>query len=96
VSEQASRLAKRFFVSGRVQGVGYRYFVHGVAERLQLTGSVRNLGDGRVEVFAVGDAAQLHALKEELQRGSRNAQVSRVDEQVSEGSASGFSIEADG
>jgi acylphosphatase len=87
--------AKRFFVSGRVQGVGYRYFARGVAERLQLTGSVRNLADGRVEVFAIGDDAQLRALKEELLRGPRNAHVSRVDELEAEGTATAFTIEAD-
>ena len=83
-------------MSGRVQGVGYRYFVRGVAERLQLAGEVRNLEDGRVEVFAVGEHAQLAAFKEALLRGPRNALVSRVDELDAEGTASGFSIEADG
>jgi acylphosphatase len=96
VSANEARRAKRFFVSGRVQGVGYRYFVRGAAERLQLTGYVRNLDDGRVEAYAVGDDARLASLKEELLRGPRGALVSRVeDADASVSAASAFSIVAD-
>ena len=49
-----TKQAKRYFVSGMVQGVGYRYFTQAAAEKLRVTGFVRNLSDGRVEVFAVG------------------------------------------
>jgi len=48
----AKKQARRYFVSGLVQGVGYRYFTQDAADRLRLTGYVRNLRDGRVEVYA--------------------------------------------
>ena len=68
------------FVSGRVQGVGYRQFVHGVAKRMGVAGYVRNLADGRVEVYAIGSDAQLRALLAELRRGPRHAIVEEVGE----------------
>src|SRR5947207_15257661 len=46
--------AKRYFVSGNVQGVGFRFFTLRAAERMNLTGYARNLPDGRVEAYAVG------------------------------------------
>lgn len=73
-------LAKRFFVSGSVQGVGFRYFAERVASRLGVAGYVKNLPDGRVEVYAIGTAAQLDALNGELGRGPRMARVERLDE----------------
>src|SRR3984957_4662327 len=73
VSDQ--KRAMRMFVSGRVQGVGYRQFVHGVAKRMGVAGYVRNLADGRVEVYAIGSDAQLRALLAELRRGPRHAIV---------------------
>jgi len=91
--------AKRFYVSGRVQGVGYRYFVHRSAERLGLTGYVRNLLDGRVEVYAVGSDAQLSAFLAELRRGPRHAAVERVvedDVPLETAFSAGFAIESDG
>ena len=51
--------AKRYFIRGRVQGVGFRYFAQREAEQLGLRGYTRNLDDGRVEVYAVGTAEQL-------------------------------------
>ena len=68
------RNARRYYVSGMVQGVGYRYFVERVALRLTLKGYVRNLRDGRVEVYAVGPV-QLLA---ELTRGPAGASVTGV------------------
>ena len=76
--------AKRFFVSGRVQGVGFRFFVEGKAAALGVSGYVKNLFDGRVEVYAIGNVVQLDALKSALQRGPRMALVERVDEQDAE------------
>ena len=73
-------LAKRFFVSGRVQGVGFRFFAERTATRLGVSGFVRNLFDGRVEVYAVGSTEQIGAMKEALAHGPRMAQVYRVDE----------------
>jgi acylphosphatase len=89
-------LAKRFFVAGLVQGVGFRFFAQRVAERLGVAGSVKNLRDGRVEVYAIGAAAQLAGLRDELRRGPRAASVSEVGEQEAEIEPqyeSGFSIE---
>lgn len=88
--------AKRFFVAGLVQGVGYRFFAHHVAERLGVAGYVKNLRDGRVEVYAIGSPGQLDALRIELRRGPRGAGVSEVGEQDAEierEHESGFSIE---
>jgi acylphosphatase len=76
--------AKRFFVSGRVQGVGFRFFVEGKAAALGVSGYVKNLFDGRVEVYAIGNAVQLEALKSALQRGPRMAFVERMEEQEAE------------
>jgi acylphosphatase len=72
--------AKRFFVSGRVQGVGFRFFAERTSASLGVGGYVRNLLDGRVEVYAVGSAEQMDAMKGALQRGPRMASVDRVDE----------------
>jgi acylphosphatase len=73
--------SKRYYVSGTVQGVGFRYFVERVARQLKLSGYVRNLGDGRVEVYAIGPVGLLGALRRELERGPNGAFVSRVDEE---------------
>ena len=62
-------------VSGIVQGVGFRWFVREKARRLGLSGWVRNLPDGSVEVIAAGDDGQLQLLKEELRRGPPGAVV---------------------
>ena len=72
---------KRYFVSGNVQGVGYRFFVQRVAAKLGIGGFARNLFDGRVEVFATGSPAQLLALRAELERGPRFASVSGIREE---------------
>ncbi len=73
--------AKRFFVSGRVQGVGYRIFAQRAAEELSLSGYVRNRHDGRVEVFAMGTAENLRQLGKELEKGSMMARVTNVIEE---------------
>lgn len=70
-----------YYVSGTVQGVGFRYFVERVARQLKLSGYVRNRSDGRVEVYAIGLVASLGELRQELERGPRGAFVSRVDEE---------------
>jgi acylphosphatase len=91
-------LAKRFYVSGDVQGVGFRFFAERVAARLGVTGYVKNLFDGRVEVYAVGNAAQLDALKSELLRGPRMAGVDQVaenDAAILPEFSKGFTIEWD-
>jgi acylphosphatase len=74
--------AKRWFIRGRVQGVGYRYFAQRAAVELGLTGYARNLDDGRVEVYAVGPAAKLSELAGMLYRGPRWGDVRGVEEQA--------------
>jgi acylphosphatase len=71
--------ARRFVVSGRVQGVGFRYFVARELQALGVAGWVRNLADGRVEVVAAGDEAQLAAVEGRLWLGPPHAQVASVE-----------------
>jgi acylphosphatase len=68
-----------FRVSGRVQGVGFRQWTRKTAERLGLSGSVRNLPDGSVEVQAAGSAQGLRELEGALWDGPPAARVERVD-----------------
>jgi acylphosphatase len=96
VSER--KKAARFYVSGLVQGVGYRYFAHRAARQLGITGYVKNLSDGRVEVYAIGTKARLDALREELRRGPSHALIETVAEaeaDLLQEFASDFSIEYD-
>ena len=72
-------IAVRAFVSGRVQGVGFRYATMERARDLGLTGWVRNLPDGRVEAFVQGEPARVAALLAFLAEGPRWAAVERVD-----------------
>ena len=72
--------ARRFLVRGRVQGVGFRWFVEREAHILQITGWVRNNPDGSVEVLAVGNSQQLAGLRARLQEGPRAARVDNVNE----------------
>jgi acylphosphatase len=82
VSEgRESRNAARYFVSGTVQGVGFRFFARRTAERLRLAGFAKNLADGRVEVYAVGPAEALEKFREELKRGPEGARVAGVEEE---------------
>ncbi|MCG8324944.1 MAG: acylphosphatase [Thiotrichales bacterium] len=70
--------AKRFLVAGRVQGVCYRISTLEQARQLGLTGWVRNLEDGNVEVFACGNGDGLQALEDWLHDGPAMARVSTV------------------
>ena len=72
--------ARRYLVSGVVQGVGYRYFVLRIARRLGVRGYVRNLPDGRVEVYAEGTSEQLDQLRAYLREGPPAAVVEGVEE----------------
>jgi acylphosphatase len=90
--------AKRYYVSGTVQGVGYRYFVERAARQLNLAGYVRNLRDGRVEAYAIGSGTSLATLRVSLERGPSGAAVTDVLEEPAEIErrfADGFSIEYD-
>jgi acylphosphatase len=71
--------ARGFLVRGRVQGVGYRYFVLRAAESLSLAGWARNLPDGSVEVVAEGGEAALEDLEGRLRAGPGLARVSGVE-----------------
>lgn len=77
------------FVSGRVQGVGFRYFTQQTANELGLTGWVKNTWDGRVEFVAEGTQEQLETFRRKLSRGPSSANVTNV--KVVEMSASGES-----
>lgn len=79
-----NRIASRYFISGIVQGVGFRYFTQDEAERLHLCGYVRNLRDGRVEVYAIGAPENLARLRTILERGPRGAMVQHVVEESAE------------
>jgi acylphosphatase len=90
--------ARRFYISGFVQGVGYRFFARRAAGSLGVRGFVKNLFDGRVEVYAIGSEEQLRALRLELKRGPRGATVDEVAEdsaEILENYANDFSIEHD-
>ena len=73
--------AKRWFIRGRVQGVGYRNFAQRAAVDLGLTGYARNLDDGRVEVYAIGPLDKLSELAGMLYQGPRWSEVRGVEEQ---------------
>ena len=82
--------AKRYIVRGRVQGVGFRWFVEREAHILGMSGWVRNNHDGSVEVLAQGTREQLSGLHSRLREGPRAARVDVVE--VSEASpAAGLS-----
>lgn len=73
-------IAKRFVVRGRVQGVGFRWFVEREAHMLGVAGWVRNNHDGSVEVLAMGTRDQLTGLRTCLRQGPRAARVDDVEE----------------
>lgn len=76
--------ARRWFVRGRVQGVGYRYFAQHAGTALGLAGYARNLDDGRVEVYAAGAKAKLSEMAGMLRQGPRWADVRGVEEMEAE------------
>jgi acylphosphatase len=80
--DHSSILARRFLVRGRMQGVGFRWFVEREAHLLQIAGWVRNNPEGTVEVLAHGTRDQLAGLHSRLREGPRAARVDEV--QVSE------------
>lgn len=82
------------FVSGRVQGVGYRAFTRDIARKLGLKGFVRNLPDGKVEVYAEGEEELLEKLLSKLWEGPFFAKVTDIDYKFTEprGSYENFDI----
>ncbi len=73
------RIARRFLISGRVQGVGFRYYTHDVATREGVTGYVRNLPDGRVEALVEGDDEAVTRVERALRMGPGGARVEHVE-----------------
>ena len=88
------RVARRYVVSGRVQGVGFRYFTQDTALREGVTGWVRNLPDGRVEAVVEGDVEAVTRVERALRNGPRGARVDRVnvDDEDPTGSYTTFSV----
>lgn len=76
----STRVARRFFISGDVQGVGFRFFAQRAAARHQVVGYVKNLDDGRVEALAEGPLRSVEAFKHELATGPRFSSVGHVEE----------------
>jgi len=87
-------VARRVVVRGRVQGVGFRYFVTRRARALGLTGWVRNLADGSVEALCEGPDVAVAALLEQLRSGPRLARVDDLEEhaEVPSGEHEGFVV----
>ena len=87
-----------FLIQGRVQGVGFRWFVQREASELNLLGWVRNTEDGNVEVVAAGDAGDLDELRSSLRKGPRGSRVDRIIEHtLAESEAEGLtSFKIDG
>ena len=80
MAKTGPKIARKFLITGRVQGVGYRYFAERVASQLGICGYVKNLWDGNVEVYAIGNAIMLEELKRQLAEGPRSARVAAIDE----------------
>ena len=87
-------VAKRYLISGRVQGVGFRYYVQDHAAVEGVHGYVRNLSDGRVEALLEGDDESVLRVERALRRGPAGARVDDgvVETSVPSGRATGFSV----
>ena len=88
-------VARKFIISGEVQGVGYRFFTQRAAARHQVRGYVKNLADGRVEAYVEGDEKAVENLKHDLTAGPSFARVEHIEETVLdvENAYSSFRIE---
>lgn len=88
-------VARKFIISGMVQGVGFRFFAQRAAARHQVTGYVKNLEDGRVESLAEGSEKAVEGFKHDLTAGPQYANVGHIEEIVLEptGFYSSFRIE---
>lgn len=85
--------AMRLVISGRVQGVGYRYWLKSEAERMGIDGWVRNMPGGEVEAMIVGEAVALDALARLCERGPAAARVAKVERVAATGATgSGFQV----
>jgi acylphosphatase len=88
------RVARRFVITGRVQGVGFRYFALEAAERDGLHGWVRNLPDRSVEALVEGDQEAIDRFERALRHGPRGARVDHVEveDRMPAGRDTGFSV----
>ncbi len=77
-------IARKFYVSGEVQGVGFRYFAQRSAALHQVKGYVKNLPDGRVETFVQGSERSVNAFRDDLGAGPTYSRVLHVEEIVLE------------
>lgn len=75
------RIARIYYVSGSVQGVGFRHYARHAAQVLRVAGYAKNLRDGRVEVYGIGSAESLAALRQKLEQGPATAAVWEVTEE---------------
>jgi acylphosphatase len=73
------RVARRYLISGRVQGVGFRFFAEAAGQREGLQGWVRNLPDGRVEIVSEGDAEALERFERVIRQGPPGGRVDGVE-----------------
>lgn len=80
MSKPTEKVARRFEVLGRVQGVGFRYFVQRAAVELGVSGWVRNRPDGSVEAWAEGTEEQVDQMRAVLREGPRISRVDRIEE----------------
>lgn len=87
-------VARRYLIKGRVQGVGFRYFVEARAMGEGVHGWARNLADGRVEVMIEGDRESVDRVEAAIHRGPNGAEVEDVivEDTTPTGRATGFSI----
>jgi acylphosphatase len=90
-----TRTAVSLHIEGRVQGVGYRWWAVGAAQRLGLAGWARNRRDGSVEILAIGEAEGLEALERACWNGPSAARVSSVTRRPAEDDGSGDFGQAD-
>lgn len=88
------RLARSYILSGRVQGVGFRFFTHRAAAVEGLHGWVRNRADGCVEIHAEGEASALERFERQIRHGPPSARVEHVDvtDVGATGSDTGFTV----
>ena len=88
-------IARKFIISGEVQGVGYRFFAQRAAARHQIRGYVKNLKDGRVEALIEGKESAVNAFRLDLAAGPTHSKVGEIEELVIEPSGlySAFRIE---
>ena len=88
------RISRRYVISGRVQGVGFRYFTQAVAAEEDISGWVCNTPDGRVEIDAEGEADAIARFEQRISRGPAGARVEHVEttEGASAARSPGFHI----